>query len=181
MNESDLKYYIDNKELINEKHCSIIERKGEFAGLRNHGATCYLNSLIQCLFHNSAFVKLILETTDNPDSAIITELKKLFSRLIMSTNQAIDAQALLTAFGWSKAEMFEQHDIHELFSVLIEALGKESPHLNSEINKLFTGHLTGKYLYLSFTYIHIYSYITQILILFFINIYRCTQMLFMFP
>jgi ubiquitin carboxyl-terminal hydrolase 7 len=143
MSESDLQFYIANKELLESKHGFATKRTGEFAGLRNHGATCYLNSLIQCLFHDSEFVKLIMETSDNPDSAIITEMKKLFARLIMSTNQAIDTESLLTAFGWSKSQLFEQHDIHELFSVLLDALGKDSASLNAGITKLFQGHMTG--------------------------------------
>jgi len=143
--EIDLQYYVANKALVSDAKQGIaIKRSGPFAGLRNHGATCYLNSLIQCLFHDKDFVKLILETSDNKDSVIIAELQKLFARLMLSANQAIDTEQLLAAFGWSKSQMFEQHDIHELFSVLLDALGKDSAHLNTEIAKLFQGHLSGK-------------------------------------
>ena len=142
--ESDLQYYVSNKALVSDaKQGVALKRNGPFAGLRNHGATCYLNSLIQCLFHDKSFVKLIFETNDNKDSLIIAELQKLFARMMLSSNQAIDTEQLLSAFGWSKSQMFEQHDIHELFSVLLDALGKDSAHLNAEIAKLFQGHLNG--------------------------------------
>ena len=130
------------------KNNSVSKRSGEFAGLRNHGATCYLNSLIQCLFHDDSFVKLIMECSDNENSAIITEMKRLFGRMIMSANQAIDTEQLLLAFGWSKSQLFEQHDIHELFSVLLDALGKESSQLSAGISKLFQGHATGKSIFM---------------------------------
>lgn len=142
--ESDLQYFIANKAILADNKLSAMKRTGPFAGLRNQGATCYLNSLIQCLFHDAHFVKLVMETSDNPDSVIITELQKLFARLMLSDNQAIDTEPLLSAFGWSKSQMFEQHDIHELFSVLLDALGKDSNHLNTEISKLFQGQLSGK-------------------------------------
>lgn len=142
--ESDLQYFVANKAILSDSKVSAMKRTGPFAGLRNQGATCYLNSLIQCLFHDPSFVKLVMETNDNPDSTIISELQKLFARLMLSENQAIDTEPLLSAFGWSKSQMFEQHDIHELFSVLLEALGKDSAFLNNEISKLFQGQLSGK-------------------------------------
>jgi uncharacterized UBP type Zn finger protein len=144
MNEGDLQYYIANKEQISEaKSNAISKRSGEYAGLRNHGATCYLNSLIQCLFHDQSFVRLILEVSDNSGSAIVKELKTLFARMLASTNQALDTEPLLVAFGWTKSQLFEQHDIHELFSVLLDALGQESAFLKAGIAKLFQGQLTG--------------------------------------
>lgn len=143
MNETDLEYFITNKHLLTEGKNSASKRSGEFAGLRNHGATCYLNSLIQCLFHDAAFVKLIMEADDNPASVILLELKRLFARLISSTNQTIDTEPLLVAFGWSKSQLFEQHDIHELFSVLLDALSKDSPHVSAGIGKLFQGQMNG--------------------------------------
>jgi hypothetical protein len=144
MNESDLQYYIANKEQISEaKSNAISKRSAAYAGLRNHGATCYLNSLIQCLFHDQSFVRLILEVSDNSGSVIIKELKTLFARMVASTNQALDTEPLLVAFGWSKSQLFEQHDIHELFSVLLDALCQESAFLKAGIAKLFQGQLTG--------------------------------------
>ena len=141
--EEDIKYYIANKDLLDAKLGALVQRSGPFVGLRNHGATCYLNSLIQCLYYDSDFAKLILEASDNKSSVIIKELQKLFARLRLSTNQAVDTEQLLSAFGWSKSQMFEQHDIHEFFSVLLDALGKESVQLNTQIAAQFQGSLDG--------------------------------------
>ncbi len=35
------------------------EEHPEFTGLRNHGATCYMNSLLQCLFHIGRFREIV--------------------------------------------------------------------------------------------------------------------------
>lgn len=164
LSEVDLQYYIANKSLVCDANKGLaIKRFGPFAGLRNHGATCYLNSLIQCLYHDKDFVKLVMETSDNKDSPIIVELQKLFARLMLSASQAIDTEHLLAAFGWSKSQMFEQHDIHELFSVLLDALGKESNHLNTEISKLFQGRLNGKHTHFIFCYCCLYNLLLQFL------------------
>jgi len=143
--KTDLDYYLANKTTLSQemKRGLASKRTSAYVGLRNHGATCYLNSLIQCLYHDTTFRNLILSSStlnDNQQpSAIIAELQRLFSRLSLSEKDAVDTEALLTAFGWSKSQLFEQHDIHEFFIVLLDALGKESAHLNEQIAKMFQG------------------------------------------
>jgi ubiquitin carboxyl-terminal hydrolase 7 len=141
----DLQFYQNNKALLLEQKNEGFARlqPGQFAGLRNHGATCYLNSLIQCLFHCSEFVQMLFSVTDSPDSIIILEMQKLFARLALSQSPAIDTEPLLVAFGWGKSQLFEQHDIHEFFSVLLDALSQESPFLCSEIARMFQGKANG--------------------------------------
>jgi ubiquitin carboxyl-terminal hydrolase 7 len=71
-------------------------------GLLNHGATCYLNSVIQTLFHCEVFKKSILSVSDENSTPIIIELKKLFIAMTYTSRAAINTRNLLTAFGWTR-------------------------------------------------------------------------------
>eukprot|EP01012_Entosiphon_sulcatum_P001360 TRINITY_DN10256_c0_g2_i1.p1 TRINITY_DN10256_c0_g2~~TRINITY_DN10256_c0_g2_i1.p1 ORF type:complete len:930 (-),score=183.14 TRINITY_DN10256_c0_g2_i1:135-2900(-) len=104
----------------------------KFAGIRNQGATCYLNSLLQTLFHLTAFRKAIYglptahELSDVKPS-IPLALQRLFYALEQfseapSTVEAVDTDELTKAFGWNSRECFVQHDIQELVRLLLDRL-----------------------------------------------------------
>ena len=106
-------------------------------GLVNQGATCYLNSLIQSLFHSSGFRNFILATEST--TKIVTALKKLFASLVLSEDCAVSTKDLTSAFGWSNSDVFDQHDVQELFCSMTDALSQESP----ELDKFFSDHFKG--------------------------------------
>lgn len=106
-------------------------------GLVNQGATCYLNALLKVLFNISAFRNAIFQNQN--DSAIMTALQKLFGLLSYSTRYAVGTKDLTSAFGWSNAEVFDQHDVLELFSVLLDVVEKESSIDSDLLSKLFRG------------------------------------------
>ena len=101
-----------------------------------------MNSLLQCLFNDFEFRQAIYNTS-NQTSPIIKEIKSLFAALQLSEKSAISTSELIEAFGWAKSQVFEQHDVHELFSVLIEALGQTSPELNGTLQNMFQGCYNG--------------------------------------
>jgi ubiquitin carboxyl-terminal hydrolase 7 len=110
-------------------------------GLMNQGATCYLNSLIQTLFHVPVFKNFILKSEST--AKIATGLRKLFASLILSEDCAISTKDITTAFGWSNAEVFDQHDIQELFCSMTDALSQESSEMDAFLTENFKGSLIG--------------------------------------
>ncbi|XQJ31104.1 ubiquitin hydrolase, putative [Leishmania guyanensis] len=133
-----------------------------YNGLLNQGATCYLNSLLQALFHITAFRAIIyhMPTKDEAEQHASVEstvpksipyaLQRLFCHLQMST-RAVGTHELTESFGWGAADSFIQHDVHELTRVLLDNLeekltaqqtetGNSTPKENA-IHRLFTGSL----------------------------------------
>ena len=118
-----------------------------YNGLVNQGATCYLNSLLQSLFHIGAFRRAVYqlptEEVDDWKTSIPFALQRLFFRLQFSQTP-VNTNELTTSFGWSADESFAQHDLHELLCVLMDRLEikmKGTP-ADGAIPNLFSGKLT---------------------------------------
>ncbi len=131
---------------------SYFEAKGEapFVGLDNQGATCYLNSLLQCLFMTSSFRNSLNELSDEEIgmdtyltyqaqnkgdkeseelsgsgmARILIELRFLFGCLETLNQRSIGTEELTKAFGWSRGgrQGAVQQDIHELNRLLMDVL-----------------------------------------------------------
>lgn len=138
----ELAFYESNKAKLIEaldNRAKVIDSRNskQLVGLVNQGATCYLNSLLQCLFNDRQFRNALYSSTVN--KPIIKSIQELFSSMQLSDASAISTRDIVLAFGWSKSQVFEQHDVHELFSVLIDALCQASTELNSSLLALFQG------------------------------------------
>ena len=95
-------------------------------GLRNQGATCYLNSLLQSLYLTGAFRKAVYQIPtateqDRQNSASAYALQRLFYRL-QADQIAVSTQELTHSFGWESRQIFEQQDVQELSRILMEKL-----------------------------------------------------------
>ncbi|KAL8985664.1 MAG: hypothetical protein Q9205_000678 [Flavoplaca limonia] len=93
-------------------------------GLRNQGATCYLNSLLQSLYFTNAFRKAIYQIptendTEKKNSA--WALQRLFY-LLQTSEDAVSTQELTASFGWETKHIFEQQDVQELSRILMERM-----------------------------------------------------------
>ena len=93
-------------------------------GLKNQGATCYLNSLLQSLYFTNAFRKATYQIpTEN--EAVKTNsawtLQRLFYMLQKNVT-AVSTAELTSSFGWDSRQIFEQQDVQELSRILMEKL-----------------------------------------------------------
>lgn len=112
-----------------------------FTGLKNQGATCYLNSLLQSLYFTTAFRHLVLQIpAENEPTGIPYALQRLFTQL-NDSEQPVDTLQLTKSFGWDTADAFTQHDVQELNRVLMDNLeGKmKGTKVEGYLNNIFVG------------------------------------------
>ena len=114
-----------------------------FVGLKNQGATCYLNSLIQSLYFTNYFRKATYQIptdTDDPLKSVPLALQRLFYNMQYSKG-APGTTELTKSFGWDTMDAFFQHDVQELNRVLQDNLESKMKGTKAEgaIRKLFTG------------------------------------------
>ncbi|KAI8933294.1 hypothetical protein NX059_009921 [Plenodomus lindquistii] len=112
-------------------------------GLKNQGATCYLNSLLQSLFFTQAFRQAVYqiptaEESDRTNSAYA--LQRLFY-LLQTSNGAVGTTDLTLSFGWDSKQIFEQQDVQELSRVLMDKLDEKMKGTEAEgaLTKMFVG------------------------------------------
>ena len=115
-----------------------------YIGLKNQGATCYMNSVLQSLFHLPAFRKIVynMPTSGTEDEAkcIPLNLQRLFCSMQFS-KKAVSTKKLTASFGWGGQETFMQHDVQEFCRVLMDNLEEKMKGTDMEksIADLFRG------------------------------------------
>ena len=110
-----------------------------YVGLNNQAATCYMNSILEMLFHTPAFRRLIYGIESQESHAVVA-LQHLFCLLQLSP-VAATTEELTKSFGWNSADAFYQHDVQEFVRVLLSKLEekiKNTP-LDGQIADLFRG------------------------------------------
>lgn len=138
-NKSDEEPFNDAEEQNNNS-----KMETGYVGLSNQGATCYLNSFMQTLFHLPAFRRLIYDmpTTGNedPHTSIPLNIQRLFCQLQFS-DKPCSTVGLTKSFGWDSEDAFQQHDIEEFSRVLIDNLEKKmkGTNLQDSIPHIFRG------------------------------------------
>lgn len=102
-----------------------------FAGLKNQGATCYLNSFYQVLYMMPEVRKIFIEldlniiTTDNIIARnVIKAFKELFMNMRYLDSQNQVTEIMNKAFGWKDSESQDQHDIQEAMRVVFDYIEK---------------------------------------------------------
>ncbi|ODQ66799.1 hypothetical protein NADFUDRAFT_50704 [Nadsonia fulvescens var. elongata DSM 6958] len=95
-----------------------------YIGIKNQGATCYLNSLLQSLYFTNQFRKVVYQIpteTETPNESVVLALQRCFYTL-QTANYPLDTLELTRSFGWDSGDAFTQHDVQELLRVLMDSL-----------------------------------------------------------
>ncbi|KAJ9515795.1 hypothetical protein QJQ45_008694 [Haematococcus lacustris] len=139
----DLLLRVDITIQKDERYAYDSRKETGYVGLKNQGATCYMNSLLQTLFHLPYFRQAVYHMptseTDEPSSNMPLALQSLFYKLQYSRT-SVSTKDLTKSFGWGTYDAFMQHDVQELNRVLCEKLeGKmkvrsgQQPHQGSTL------------------------------------------------
>ncbi|POR35949.1 Ubiquitin carboxyl-terminal hydrolase 21 [Tolypocladium paradoxum] len=114
-----------------------------YVGLKNQGATCYLNSLLQSLYFTNAFRKAVYEIPTENDESMQNSaytLQRLFYQL-QTSEQAVGTNELTKSFGWETRHIFEQQDVQELSRKLMERMEEKMKGTKAEnvLPEMFSG------------------------------------------
>ncbi|XP_050540342.1 ubiquitin carboxyl-terminal hydrolase 47-like [Daktulosphaira vitifoliae] len=116
-------------------------------GIKNQGATCYLNSFIQVLFHTPEFRNELLELTFPNDSGddnwfnVAYQLQRLFVELLGPDTSAVKTNGLTKSLDWTQKDTDIQQDVQEFGRYFLGILD-EKLQLSSSANMishLFSG------------------------------------------
>lgn len=116
-----------------------------FVGLKNQGATCYMNSLLQTLYNVNAFRKAVyhMPTSEDeePSNSMPLALQSVFYKL-QFTQGPVSTNDLTASFGWDTTDAFQQHDVQELNRILCDRLEEKmkGTRVEGTVNRLFEGH-----------------------------------------
>ncbi|GBC24696.2 cysteine proteinase [Rhizophagus irregularis DAOM 181602=DAOM 197198] len=114
-----------------------------YVGLKNQGATGYMNSLLQSLYCTTYFRKAVYQIStedDEPIKSVSLALQRVFYQL-QTSNTPVGTTELTKSFGWDLKESFVQHDVQEFNRVLQDNIeGKmKGTKADGVITKLFVG------------------------------------------
>jgi len=135
--------HVSHDPYLSNPHNYNSKRETGFIGFKNQGATCYMNSLLQTLYHIAYFRKAVYQMPteeEKPASSIPLALQRVFHKL-QYDSIAVDTKELTRSFGWDTIDSFLQHDVQELARVLMDNLEKKMENTLSKgtMKDLFEG------------------------------------------
>lgn len=114
-----------------------------YVGLKNQGATCYMNSLLQVLYFTNLLRKAVYKMpteSDDSQKSVGLALQRVFHELQFS-DKPVGTKKLTKSFGWETLDSFMQHDVQEFLRVLLDKLEckMKKTCVEGTIPKLFEG------------------------------------------
>lgn len=115
-------------------------KRNGFVGLSNQGNTCYLNSILQSLFHLPYFRKAIYKMPSK--SSLILALQRLFFRL-QYFHSYVKTSEVIQSLECNSLHIGSQNDIQEFLKIFQDNLEKMTKKTIAEgtVEKLFRGSL----------------------------------------
>ncbi|OHS94902.1 hypothetical protein TRFO_10849 [Tritrichomonas foetus] len=115
-----------------------------YAGLKNQGSTCYMNSILQSLYFIPEFRSIIYQM-EIPNNVSDTEniplnLQRLFG-MMQLTKGPVSTNGLTKSFGWDNHQVFMQNDAQEFCRMFLDNLEMKmkGTSLQNAIPSLFSG------------------------------------------
>lgn len=141
-------HHLPNPECSNEwEYMPPVDGRAEcgFVGLKNGGATCYMNSVLQQIFMVPGISEFILSIDeDNPDEeSVFYQVQHIFGHLTDSKLQYHEPESFWKVFKlWGQTiNVHEQQDAFDFFQALIDQMDEQMKKLGREevFKKKFQG------------------------------------------